>query len=148
MLLPQTAEYALRAMAYLATLPPGTAVPARDLAEATQIPVHYLSKILRRLVLEELLWSQKGHGGGFTLSRPPEKIDFISILRAADFTPTSNRCAFGLGNCDQNDPCPLHQSWSKLEQAFFDWASQTTLADVRSGHAWPGPRPNALPRRR
>lgn len=148
MLLPQTAEYALRAMAHLATLPPGTAVPARDLAVAAQIPVHYLSKILRRLVLEGLLLSQKGHGGGFTLSRSPETIDFLSVLRAADFSPTANRCAFGLGNCDQNDPCPLHESWSALEQAFFDWASHTTLANVRPCYAWPGLRPDAGPRRR
>ena len=54
MLLPQTAEYALRAMAWLATIPQDEPVRARDLSQATGIPPHYLSKVLRRLVLADL----------------------------------------------------------------------------------------------
>ena len=64
----QTAEYALRAMSHLAR-PDAAAMRAIDLARATQVPVHYLSKVLRRLVDAGLLHSQKGHGGGFVLAR-------------------------------------------------------------------------------
>lgn len=130
MLIPQTAEYALRSMAYLATLPADHALPARDLAEATQIPVHYLSKILRKLVLENLLSSQKGHGGGFTLSRAPAAITFQQILAAVDYFPTENHCVFGLGTCDVEDPCLMHEAWSRLNATFAEWAENTTLAEV------------------
>jgi len=68
MLLSQTAEYALRAMAWLATVSGDEPVRAVDLSSATGIPTHYLSKVLRRLVLANLLESQKGQGGGFSLS--------------------------------------------------------------------------------
>lgn len=130
MILSQTAEYALRAMAWIATRENGEAVRAKDLSEAADIPPHYVSKILRRLVLADLLISQKGHGGGFTLSRAPGEIRYIDILQAVDAAPLPNQCAFGWGECDLEHPCPLHRSWSRISDAFQRWAEQRTLADV------------------
>jgi Rrf2 family protein len=135
MLLTQTAEYALRAMATLATLAPGEAMRAVDLAEKTGIPVHYLSKIMRRLVLQRLVTSRKGHGGGFTLGRPPAKITFEEILRVDPYFESTTQCAFGWGNCNKRYPCLLHSTWSQLKEGFQEWASTTTLATVRDGNA-------------
>jgi len=130
MLISQTAEYAIRAMSAIATLPEGTKIRATDLGSGTGVPAPYLSKILRRLVLAGLLVSQKGQGGGFSLSRPAAEIPFIDILNAIDAFPTDGRCAFGWGNCDQLSPCPLHGAWSRLNQKIQDWANQTNLAEV------------------
>ena len=139
MYLPQTTEYALRAMTYMANLPAGTAVRARDLSKATSIPSHYLSKILRRLVLADLLESQRGHGGGFSLSREPAEIRFLDVLIALDFRPDPTHCAFGWGTCDANKPCPLHGVWSRLNHLFCEWATNTTLADVQISAGLPDP---------
>ncbi len=130
MLLSQTAEYALRAMAWLATAPKGKPVRAADLSRATGIPTHYLSKVLRRLVLADLLESQKGQGGGFSLSRPPREIAFSDILSAVDAFPAQGRCAFGWGQCDNADPCPLHDSWTHLNDRIRNWASNTSLEEI------------------
>jgi Rrf2 family protein len=130
MLLSQTAEYALRSMAWLATAPEGESVRAADLSTATGIPSHYLSKVLRRLVLANLLNSQKGQGGGFSLARAPEEITFIEILSAVDAYPAEQRCAFGWGLCDSHDPCPLHDSWSYLKDQIRDWAAGTNLKKI------------------
>lgn len=130
--LTQTAEYALRAMTWLARQPTGAALRSQALAEATGIPQHYVSKLLRKLVVAGLLESQKGHGGGFALARPPAEVRFIDILRAVDYEPAPDRCAFGWGACNPLDPCPLHGPWSRLSEAFFAWADRTTLADVQA----------------
>ena len=130
MLLSQTAEYALRAMAWLATAPQGQPIRAVDLSRATDIPTHYLSKVLRRLVLAGLLESQKGQGGGFSLARAPSEIAFIDILSAIDAYPTQGRCAFGWGECDATDPCPLHHSWNHLNGHIREWASGTSLEEI------------------
>jgi Rrf2 family protein len=126
----QTAEYALRAMASIAGTRNGRAATAIELARVTTIPIHYLSKVLRRLVAAGLLQSQKGHGGGFTLARPAAKIRFSDVLAAVGSAPARNQCAFGWGACDSRQPCPLHPAWSRLNTAFRDWADKTTLADV------------------
>ena len=130
MILSQTAEYALRAMASLASAPAGEPVRAKDLSTATGIPTHYLSKVMRRLVIAGLLISQKGQGGGVLLAKAPGEIAFIDILTAVDAFPVSGRCAFGWGECDENVPCPLHGSWSQLNEHLQTWAESTTLADI------------------
>jgi Rrf2 family iron-sulfur cluster assembly transcriptional regulator len=139
MLLSQTAEYALRAMAWLATAAGRDPVRAVDLSRATGIPAHYLSKVLRRLVLAELLESQKGQGGGFSLARAPSEIALSEVLAAVDAFPAQGRCAFGWGKCDASDPCPLHDSWSHLNDRIRDWAAGTTLEEIASS-APRGPR--------
>ena len=130
MFISKTAEYAIRAMSAIATLPQGVKIRARDLGRGTGIPAPYLSKILRRLVLAELLTSQKGQGGGFLLARPAAEISFIDILNAVDAFPAEGLCAFGWGNCDQLMPCPLHGAWSRLSHQLRGWASDTNLAEV------------------
>ena len=44
MFISQTAEYAIRAMSAIATLPEGIKIRAADLGRATGIPAPYLSK--------------------------------------------------------------------------------------------------------
>lgn len=129
--LPQTAEYALRALAHMATLPVDQAINAQDLSRATLVPVHYLSKVMRRLVTAGLVLSQKGHGGGYLLALPPQKISLGDVLAAGDLGPTQfDRCAFGWGKCNTRSPCPLHGSFSQLKELVHGWATRSTLADV------------------
>lgn len=130
MIFNQTAEYALRAMAVLASLDPAESLRAADLAERTGIPLAYLSKIMRRLVLAKLVHGRKGHGGGFRLRQPPAQVTFMAVLEAIEHAPRPDRCAFGWGTCDSNAPCVLHSAWSELSGTFVRWAERTTLADV------------------
>ncbi len=131
----QTAQYALRALMHLAALPEGGPARARDLSRRTGVPSAYLSKIMRRLVTGGLVRARKGHGGGFVLARRPDGIPLRDVLEAAGGELERDQCIFGAGRCDAGDPCPLHDSWSRLNDAFHLWAKRTTLADLR-----PGPR--------
>lgn len=138
MILSQTAQYALRAMAWLSTLSATEPMRVKDLSVATGIPSHYLSKVMRRLVLAGLATSQKGQGGGFLLSRPPGEIPFIDILVAVDAYSSDGpdqQCAFGWGQCDALRPCPLHDSWTELNDQLRAWAEGTSLADVAKAAA-------------
>jgi Rrf2 family protein len=130
LVLSQTAEYALRALARLAALEEGEALRAVDLAAQTSVPAPYASKILRQLVVAGLLEGRKGHGGGFRLARDPEDIRFSDVLEALEELGPVERCAFGWEACDESRPCPLHPAWKTLQVALRDWAERTTLADV------------------
>ncbi len=127
MLLPQTAEYAFRAMTCLLKRYPDGATRSQDLSEQANIPPFYLSKVMRRLVLAGLVTSQRGHGGGFRLAKPPEQIRFLDILEAVDYQAEMGRCAFGIGRCNPDNPCPLHPAWSTLQGQFLVWASSNRL---------------------
>ena len=128
--LSMTAEYALRAVAYLSGLDEGARLGAQALAAQTEIPPAYLSKIMRRLVVAELVDSQKGHGGGFTLTRPPEAITFAEVLAAVEPDLDPERCAFGWEACDPDEPCPLHPAYSAFKESMQEWAEGTTFASA------------------
>ncbi len=145
-ILSRTAEYALRAVSLLAAQPPDAPLRARDLSRETDIPAHYLAKILRRLVVSGILASQRGQGGGFVLARPPESVRFLDVLAAVGAEPDPERCAFGWGACDATEPCPLHLAWAPIGEAFLQWAATTTLAAAVGPKGRPWRRP-AGPRR-
>lgn len=117
-------------MTFIAMKPTHELVSGADIAEATGIPPHYISKVLRRLVVAGLLLSTRGRTGGFRLALPPECIRFLDILLATDFKPDTNHCAFGWPRCDPDHPCPLHPAYSELKRLFLKWAASVTLADV------------------
>ena len=130
-MLNQTAIYALRAMATLARLAPGESLRAPELAERTAIPAHYVSKVMRKLVLAKLVRGQRGHGGGFQLARAPATIRLRDVLDGVGAGP-GEECAFGWAACDADAPCPLHPVWSRLKEEFERWAGGTTLAALGS----------------
>ena len=130
MILPQTAEYALRALACLIAPPGGGGLRSADIAAASGVPPAYLQKILRRLVAAGLLESQKGHGGGFRLAKDPRRIRFQDVLDAVETETKPRACAFGWSRCDSAKPCPLHPAYAELKESFHEWASSKTLADV------------------
>ena len=130
MLLSQTSEYALRAMAHLAREPEGAWVSGPALAEATRVPAAYVGKVMRQLVVAGLVVGKSGRAGGFRIAQSPGTIRFIDVLEALDAVPDGERCAFGLSRCDPDEPCHLHGNWAQLREFFVAWAKETTFADV------------------
>lgn len=129
MYLSRPAEYGLRAMSYLARQGSDERIRTRDLAEAVDVPVAFLAKIMRRLTAAGFLDAKKGHHGGFLLAKPPGEIRFIDVMRAVHFEPAVDHCLFGLENCDADNPCPLHTEWGALKRQIEQWAMSHTLAD-------------------
>jgi Rrf2 family transcriptional regulator, iron-sulfur cluster assembly transcription factor len=130
-MLSRSAEYALRIMAYMALRTDCTPMRAKDLAEQVNIPIFYLSKILRRMVTADLLKATKGHGGGFLTTKPPEKIRFVDVFSAIEGEVVSASCVFGWDKCSDKTPCVLHHRWKEARRSFETWAKNTTLADVK-----------------
>ena len=131
MILSQTAQYALRIMTSVALTRGAHPVRAKEIAEEIRCPSHYVSKVLRKLVAAGLLKAEKGHGGGFLLSRPADKIYFCQVLDAVQRSTEPKQCIFGWRRCDPNQPCVLHNRWSTVSSSFLDWTRQTSLADVQ-----------------
>jgi Rrf2 family iron-sulfur cluster assembly transcriptional regulator len=129
-LFPQTAVYALRAMAVLATLEPDVSLTAAELADRTGVPSPYLSKVMRRMVRAGLVEGRKGHGGGFRLGRPAGEITFAEVLAAAGVAPEPGRCAFDWQRCNPRRPCVLHPVWSRLQDTLDEWARGATLGEI------------------
>jgi Rrf2 family protein len=118
-MLPKTAEYALRAVVWLAREPDQPA-SADCVAEHTQVPRRYLHKVLQDLVAEKLVRSQPGPGGGYALARSPTRITILDVVNAVAPLERIRRCPLELSS--HTRLCPLHKELDKAyaatEQAF------------------------------
>lgn len=103
----QTAEYALRAVVCLASQPDKPMVtPA--IAEITQVPAGYLSKVLQMLGRHGMVQSQRGLHGGFTLARPASEMTVLEVVNAVDPLKRIKECPLGLEQHGRR-LCPLHR---------------------------------------
>ena len=130
MVLARSTEYAIRALTFLAQLPPGKLAGAREIAEAEGVPMPYLWKILQMLTRKKLIRSFKGIHGGYELALPPDQVHLDSIVAATDGVDFSGQCVLGLPECSEVQPCPLHETWKDVRNRLVSMFEHTTLADL------------------
>jgi Rrf2 family protein len=82
--LSKKADYALMAMKHLATRSDAGSASAREIAEAYDIPIELMAKVLQRLARRGLLTSHQGTRGGYRLGRGPAAISVADIIQAID----------------------------------------------------------------
>ena len=118
MILSRTAEYALRIMTSVALSQGARALRSKEIAASISCPAHYVSKVLRKLVKAGLLRAEKGHGGGFLLAKPADKILFIDVIEVVQGPSKNKHCIFGWRECDPDNPCILHHRWNSVSNSF------------------------------
>jgi Rrf2 family protein len=126
----KTGVHALTALAALAKLSNGDYAGAGDLAKTIGAPPNYLGKLLKTLSHEGLLESQKGKGGGFRLARNPATITLLDVMEPVARVSRWTGCFLGRATCSDQDPCALHLRWGKARDAYFQFLSETTVADL------------------
>jgi len=108
---------------------------AREIAEKLGLPEIPVRQSLVRLRRAGILQAEKGRQGGYRLTKPPEKIPLLSVLRAlADGDPVlalfSERGRRGKPYTpDKKDPTA--ELWQRLEREFWKFFEEKTLADLR-----------------
>lgn len=130
----QTVEYALRAVIHLAHEAPAGRTTAQ-IAEATRVPKDYLSKILQGLAKKGILQTQRGVGGGISLSKSPEELTILDVVNAVEPIVRYTTCPLLLPNHGAN-LCPLHKrmdsAMATVEEAFRNSTLAEVLADPSS----------------
>jgi len=126
----RSAEYAIRAMTFLALQPAGKLTGAREIAQAENIPMQFLWKILQNLARRKLVRSFKGVRGGYELARPGARISVEDVVRAADESSIAQGCVLGLASCSEQTPCPLHHTWKVIREQIVHMLEQTTIAEL------------------
>ncbi|WP_462319399.1 RrF2 family transcriptional regulator, partial [Marinilabilia sp.] len=110
-----------------------------DVAEHIEAPVAFTAKILQALTKNKLLRSAKGRGGGFFFSDEDEDVTLFQIIRVVEGKGIFHRCGFGMKNCSDDNPCPLHDQYREVrdgyEQIVKNSTVQSLAAKIRAGEA-------------
>lgn len=128
MALTQTAEYALRAVVWLAQHP-GEPQTKNQIANATQVPSSYLPKVFQPLVRGGLIAGQRGIGGGYSLVKDPAKMSLLEVVNQVDPIQRIDRCPLDLKS-HGTKLCPLHSLLNKVILGEERRLAETSVADV------------------
>jgi len=129
-MLTRAADYAVRVMIHLASLPVGSRVQRSALAEAAQVPDSFMSKVLQSLVRARLVSSRRGADGGFEMAREAEEITLLQIVEAIDGPFELNVCVGSKLSCDRPDWCGAHLVWLDAQEAVREKLQAATVASM------------------
>ena len=147
MILPQTAEYALRAVIHLASRGTDGGARAHTLADVAGVPRNYLAKTLHVLARAGVLRSTRGPLGGFQLARPASETTVAQVV--APFVDTvGRRCLLQDRPCSADTACEVHVRWSPVARELHAFFERTTIADLvaepgRRDAPWQHPSPHS-----
>lgn len=127
-MLSRTAEYALRALATLAALPPDTRLQVKSISQQSGVPRNYLGKIFSQLGRAGIVSGDRGPGGGISLARPASSISAYDIVAVFDELREHQPCFLGGRSCGDPDECPAHERWTHVLNTYEEFLKSTTLA--------------------
>jgi len=122
------ADYAVRAMVYLAQLGPDQRAATGQIARDKSIPPSFLAKIVSQLSVAGLLQTSRGARGGVSLAKPAEAISLLDVVEAIDGPILLNDCVGEGSNCDYNDDCPLKPVWCDTQKLLLEQLSKANFA--------------------
>ena len=105
---------------------------AKDIAEAYNIPLPLLSKVLQRLTKGGLLISEQGTHGGYRLSREAKDISALEVIRTIDGPIILTKCFTDHPGCDQSALCPVREPLRKVHEGILGLLSNISLSDLAS----------------
>ncbi len=124
------ADYALRAMVFLAQMEPNQRAATSQIADEQRIPPSFLAKIISQLSIAGLIHTSRGARGGVSLARPPEAISVLEVVEAIDGPLMLNECSHDEDACPFGSSCPLRPLWCETQAEMVDRLRRTTFASV------------------
>jgi len=137
-------EYASRAMLELARRYADGPVHSREISQAQEIPQRFLEQILLLLKRAGYLKSRKGQHGGYTLAKPPARINVAEVIRVMDGPLAPIDCVSVIAHetCPMENTCGLRWLWKEVRDAVAEILESTTFDDlVRKSRPAAGGRP-------
>ena len=124
-------QYGVRAMFEVAKGYPDEPITIKEISQRQDVSVAFLEQILNKLRKAGLIVSVKGPGGGYILSRGPEKISIGEILKELEGPVAITACTDPMGEgCVRVDGCVTSLLWRALGEKIEGFLHTITLGDL------------------
>lgn len=101
-------------------------INAVKIAEITGLSKNHISKVLQRLVKNDLLKSVRGPAGGFTLKKQPENISLLDVYETIEGSVEITDCPMAHDICGF-DNCIMGNVVNKMTIEFRKFLGEQTL---------------------
>lgn|SRR5208283_3871976 len=112
---------------------PGQPVTVKEIALNQDVSIHYLEQILNKLRKAGLVRSIRGPGGGYLLSKSPEKISIAAIVSELEGPVAITSCLNPEEGCVRVDNCVTYLLWKSLGEQIEAFLKTITLENLMSG---------------
>jgi Rrf2 family protein len=123
------ADYAVRAIYYLATIGQENRASTSQIAKQQHIPPSFLAKIISQLSVAGLLHTSRGARGGVSLARNPKDITMLDVIESIDGPILLNECVEDSHNCNHSKDCPMRDMWVDIQGDVVTRLKNTTFSD-------------------
>ncbi|MEZ5022538.1 MAG: Rrf2 family transcriptional regulator [Chitinophagales bacterium] len=125
-------EYGIRATLHIAVeSQQERRVSLKDIALAIDSPEAFTGKILQQLVHNNIIHSLKGPTGGFQVEQLDlEQTTLSKIVEAIDGNSIMVGCGLGLKQCNEKEPCPLHDQFKIIREQLKYMLENTTIYEM------------------
>ncbi|HAW15538.1 MAG: Rrf2 family transcriptional regulator [Clostridiales bacterium] len=124
-------RYALRMLIDLAVHKDEGYIALKTIADRQSISKKYLEQIVPVLNKTDLLITNRGFQGGYSLGRDPKDITVGMILRLTEGSLAPVSClTTDTVRCDRKDICPTLPIWQGLNKVINDYLEGITLQDI------------------
>jgi Rrf2 family protein len=124
------ADYAVRAVLYLARRNNGDRAATSEVAKEQKIPPSFLAKIISQLSIAGLLHTSRGARGGVVLAREPKDITLLEVVEAIDGPIQLNECVSNDGVCVFEENCPIRAVWCDAQDELVTRLKNTSFAQM------------------
>jgi Rrf2 family protein len=121
------ADYAIRAVRYLAKQGSNQRAATSTVAQEMKIPPSFLAKIISQLSIAGLLHTSRGARGGVSLAREPKEISVLDVVEAIDGPILLNECVGDTESCAFSDDCMVHPIWMEAQETLVKRLRETTF---------------------
>ena len=123
-------DYGIVLMAHLASSEEEGPHNAREVSEATALPLPVVSKILKTLARGGLLESQRGAKGGYALARSADRITVPEMIGVLEGPIALTDCTLHTNACPQEASCHVREPWQRINAAVSQALENITLAEL------------------
>ena len=120
-------RYAVTAVIFLAQQDKRMPMSLADIASLHEISLSYLEQLFAKLRRARLVNSVRGPGGGYMLSRTPDKILISDVIAAVEVPTTRERKSASKSANDGSETVAL---WEALGNQVYGFLSSISVADV------------------
>ena len=124
-------RYALRMMIDIAEHDAEEKVSIKEISERQDISAKFLEQIVTNLTRARLLRSERGSGGGYSLTKAPEQYTVGEILRAVEGKLAPVACLQDdINQCERSGLCKTLGFWQGLHKAIDEYVDSASLRDL------------------